>query len=671
MVDRIPDKKIVPAKPATSRSTEMVFLRLDSAEPLPSLEPNAAPQLSLELGGEAAFRSGGSIEDDSGTQFDAHCIETASGKIWVQGDCVLCPCPDCHAPMSVRFWLMISDCWQCGASVELTQEQQQAVRQWLEQQGGSRREKNPLQSSNSMPPSVRPAGRRSANVSAARRPDSSPPVTVRKKLRSEALSRREPVLQRPQRIKRFQLGPAWVVSLLLHLLVLLLLALITFTPREDWESITLSTFVSTEDTEGGDVLEVDMKQERQDDLPRPPLQDLGDQQIQERLARADQDARELQVDPTPTVPLPNLSEVRDRMAGEPGSRPIFAARDPRLRSEMVEREGGTLLTEASVSRGLRWLAENQNRDGSWSLANYPRSDQPDNQGDAAGTALALLPFLGAGQTHEYGIYKENVAKGLRWLIERQAVDGDLRAGLSDVRGMYAHGQATIVLVEALAMTGDERFRGPAQLAVDFIVGAQHDEGGWRYRPGEVGDTSVLGWQLMALQSARAPGTGLRVPDTALKLASYYLDLASEEEGALYRYQPQQRQAPTPSMTAEALLCRIYLGWTRDDPRLRTGMDWLWQKHPPQRTEGNLYYWYYGTQLFHHLGGESWDRWNTEMRDLLVNTQEKRGTQAGSWSPDKFEYGRQGGRIYTTALAVCILEVYYRHLPLFKQLDIDG
>jgi hypothetical protein len=457
----------------------------------------------------------------------------------------------------------------------------------------------------------------------------------------------------------------------LHLLVLLLLALITFTPREDWESITLSTFVSTEDTEGGDVLEVDMKQERQDDLPRPPLQDLGDQQIQERLARADQDARELQVDPTPTVPLPNLSEVRDRMAGEPGSRPIFAARDPRLRSEMVEREGGTLLTEASVSRGLRWLAENQNRDGSWSLANYPRSDQPDNQGDAAGTALALLPFLGAGQTHEYGIYKENVAKGLRWLIERQAVDGDLRAGLSDVRGMYAHGQATIVLVEALAMTGDERFRGPAQLAVDFIVGAQHDEGGWRYRPGEVGDTSVLGWQLMALQSARAPGTGLRVPDTALKLASYYLDLASEEEGALYRYQPQQRQAPTPSMTAEALLCRIYLGWTRDDPRLRTGMDWLWQKHPPQRTEGNLYYWYYGTQLFHHLGGESWDRWNTEMRDLLVNTQEKRGTQAGSWSPDKFEYGRQGGRIYTTALAVCILEVYYRHLPLFKQLDIDG
>jgi hypothetical protein len=671
MVDRIRDNTSFSVTSATARSAEVVFLALDSVEPLPPIDSVTPPQLSLEINNREAFRSSGFIEDEIGTQFDAHCIETATGKIWVQGDCVLCPCPDCHAPMSVRFWLMIADCWQCGASVELTQEQQQAVRQWLDEQDKHPPlEKSPRQEALNSP--AAPAAKRPAvKVPVARKLDAVAKAVAAPKSRTETLPERRTTAQRPQRIKRFQLGPAWVVSLLLHLLVLLLLALITFTPREDWETITLSTFVSTEDTEGGDVREVDLKQERQDDLPRPSLQDLDQQQIQERLARADQDARELQVDPMPTVPLPNLGQVRDRIAGEPGSRPIFAARDPRLRSEMVEREGGTLLTEAAVSRGLRWLAENQNRDGSWSLANYQQSDRPDNSGDAAGTALALLPFLGAGQTHEYGIYKENVAKGLRWLIERQAIDGDLRAGLNDVRGMYAHGQATIVLVEALAMTGDERFRGPAQLAVDFIVEAQHDEGGWRYRPGEMGDTSVLGWQLMALQSARAPGTGLRVPDTALKLASYYLDLASEEEGALYRYQPQQRQSPTPSMTAEALLCRIYLGWTRDDPRLRTGMDWLWQKHPPQRTEGNLYYWYYGTQLFHHLGGDSWDQWNTEMRDLLVNTQEKRGTQAGSWSPDKFEYGRQGGRIYTTALAVCILEVYYRHLPLFKQLEIDG
>ena len=669
MADRTRDKN----SSQRDSSGDPLFLRLDSSDPLPALGATGLPRLSLRATTEEKFRFGGAKESSDGSQFDAYCIETATGKIWVQGESILSPCPDCHAPMSVRYWLMIVDCWQCGTSVELTQEQQQAVKKLMRERDLSGHGSTPSQPQ-SLPPQNRTQDSTTTSHSGReshRQPEPQTAVSSNPRSATTVSARKAQRVSRPKKIKRFQLGPAWVVSLLLHLLVLLLLALITFTPREDWESITLSTFVSTDDEKGGDPREVELKQEQQDDLPRPSMQDFEDQEIQERLARADQDARELQLDPTPVVAPPDLNQVKNKIAGEPGSRPIFAARDPRLRSELVKKEGGTLLTEAAVARGLRWLAQNQNQDGSWSLSNYQRSDRPDNQGDTAGTALALLPFLGAGQTHEYGMYKENVAQGLRWLIERQAIDGDLRAGLNDVQGMYAHGQATIVLVEALAMTGDERFRQPAQLAVDFIVAAQHDEGGWRYRPGEAGDTSVLGWQLMALQSARSPGTGLRVPDTSLKLASYYLDLASAQEGSLYRYQPKQGQKPTPSMTAEALLCRVYLGWTRDDPRLRKGMNWLREKHPPQETSDSLYYWYYGTQLFHHLGGEAWDQWNTEMRDLLVNIQEKRGTQAGSWSPDKFKYGRQGGRIYTTALAVCILEVYYRHLPLFKQLDIDG
>ena len=52
------------------------------------------------------------------------------------------------------------------------------------------------------------------------------------------------------------------------------------------------------------------------------------------------------------------------------------------------------------------------------------------------------------------------------------------------------------------MTGDEQFRIPAQKAIDFIVKSQHPKGGWRYRPGEEGDTSVVGWQLMALKSVK-------------------------------------------------------------------------------------------------------------------------------------------------------------------------
>lgn len=659
-------------KPGEGRiAPDPPVLDLAGSAPLPDLD------LSLPTAPIDAHRSPRSASGSEGLT-----IETSGGTLVVLGDSLLCPCPECAAPLSIRLWLLIVDCWRCGTAVELTEEQQRAVREALaERQAaegaaaasagtapGSAPSTDKAELENARPAAGRPARRRTAAA------DELAGTAASTTARPARPAPRAPSAPAPLREAPwyFQLGPAWIVSLLVHLLLILLLALITFRSEEAWESITLSTFVSPEDTEGGVRFDLPEDRELTDELPVPDLPDLSDQEVREVVARADQDARELLLDPSPDVPLPDVREVRERVAAGPtGNAPSFAGRDPRLRAELVQREGGTLLTEAAVARGLRWLAEHQNRDGSWSLNDWERSSNPTNTGDAAATSLALLPFLGAGQTHEYGLYKSNVAKGLQWLVRNQQRNGDLRAGIDDTRGMYAHGQGTIVLVEALAMTGDERFRDPAQRAVDFIVAAQHDEGGWRYRPGESGDTSVLGWQLMALQSARAPGTGLRVPDDTLKLAGYYLDLCASENGARYAYMPVQRPRPTPSMTAEALLCRMYLGWTRDDPRLRSGIVWLETEHPPQRTRENLYYWYYATQVFHHLGGPSWDHWNVEMRDQLVNAQVKTGKNAGSWDPERYEFGPQGGRIFTTSLGVCILEVYYRHLPLFKQLEIDA
>ena len=84
-------------------------------------------------------------------------------------------------------------------------------------------------------------------------------------------------------------------------------------------------------------------------------------------------------------------------------------------------------------------------------------------------------MLGAGQTQEFGVYKQNVSAGLAWLIENQEANGDFRAGYTGQAGMYAHGQATIVLCEALALTGDQSFREPAQKAIKFIELAQHGQ----------------------------------------------------------------------------------------------------------------------------------------------------------------------------------------------------
>ena len=38
---------------------------------------------------------------------------------------------------------------------------------------------------------------------------------------------------------------------------------------------------------------------------------------------------------------------------------------------------------------------------------------------------------------------------------------------------------------------------------------------------------------------------------------------------------------------------------------------------------------------------------------------------GSWDPAKFRWGKQGGRIYTTAMAALSLEVPFRFLRIYR------
>ena len=123
------------------------------------------------------------------------------------------------------------------------------------------------------------------------------------------------------------------------------------------------------------------------------------------------------------------------------------------------------------------------------------------------------------------------------------------------------------------------------------------------------------------------------------------------------------------MTAEGLLCRLYLGWKRDDPRLAQGIKFLVQNHLPDKDQPDVYYWYYGTQLLYQAGGQEWATWNDRVRKILIESQETVGNRAGSWAP-RGQRASEGGRLYMTTLAICMLEVYYRYAPIFRRLDRD-
>src|SRR5262249_31534004 len=61
-----------------------------------------------------------------------------TGAISLEGDVLSCACPECQAPMSIRLWLMVGDCWRGGTSIEIALEQQQeAMRLWEQRQSAS------------------------------------------------------------------------------------------------------------------------------------------------------------------------------------------------------------------------------------------------------------------------------------------------------------------------------------------------------------------------------------------------------------------------------------------------------------------------------------------------------------------------------------------------------
>lgn len=341
------------------------------------------------------------------------------------------------------------------------------------------------------------------------------------------------------------------------------------------------------------------------------------------------------------------------------------------RKALVASGGGTAASEEAVERALEWLARHQNPDGSWSFDHSKNQCQgrcanPGNiqHGNLGATGLALLPFLGAGQTQRVGKYQRTVQMGLYYLVNNMKIDAN-GGSLMDEGVMYSHGICAICLCECYAMTRDPNLQEPAQQALNFIVYAQDKiGGGWRYAPGDPGDTSVVGWQLMALKSGHM--AYLSVPPATIQGITNFLNSTQSDSGSAYGYTGPGNGLGT---TSVGLLCRMYLGWDQHHPSLERGVERLGQIGP---SEGNVYYNYYATQVLHHFGGDLWDKWNKVMREYLINTQSKEGHEEGSWYFRGGDHGAdRGGRLYITALCCMTLEVYYRHLPIYGKSSIES
>ncbi|NLX98504.1 MAG: terpene cyclase/mutase family protein [Rhodopirellula sp.] len=451
-------------------------------------------------------------------------------------------------------------------------------------------------------------------------------------------------------------APPWLISAIFHAVLMIVLGLI-FIANSEADRVELSA-VYAENL--GDQLEFDSF-----------LAGNDDEKVEEPVLTPDN----LPLVDNPYAAPPKVEIVPRGTSSASDVAPpqvglALQGREAGMKRALLAAYGGTATTEAAVHRGLEWLAKNQRPGGSWSLLRpYTSGAAEGQENEAAATAMALLAFQGAGNTHRFGEFQRVVADGWQWLLKQQGADGCFfQRGLYHSR-FYTQGQCTIALCELYGMTADQALREPAQRAIEYILNSQSSEGGWRYIPQSDSDVSVTGWILMAMQSARM--AGLEVPDENFRRVERFLDKVALEGGSQYPY--RRGEEARLSMTAEGLLCRQYLGWKQSDPRLIEGMRWI--TSPENLIDFNkdrdAYYWYYATQAAHHMEGDYWKRWNEVMRQALPEQQIKRGKEAGSWDPLKptrDRYEANGGRLYVTCLHIYMLEVYYRHLPLYAKIS---
>ncbi len=486
-------------------------------------------------------------------------------------------------------------------------------------------------------------------------------------------------LDRDRKFLFFQAAPAWLVSTLIHALILLILGLITI--ANPTEIINVLSAVTSKD-DGPEMEEFTIEQMEEDaveeveevsepvDVTEPVEQEMTPIETPMEVATVPVEMAEFAADMAPTaLTLQTLASTSMKPMG---------SRSEEMKKKLLREYGGTPASESAVTEALKWFSRHQIPSGptagAWTFEHHLvcRNACGDGCKDKnrakelnAATSLALLPYLGAGQTHMKGEFRKVVWRGLKFLIQNGKPGKENGLPVIDYRGggsMYAHGLATIVLCEAYAMTGDPDIAGPAQGALNFIVTAQCNDGGWRYSPRQAngGDTSVVGWQVMALKSGHLGH--LAVPPASIKGSILFLDKVQSHSGSAYGYD-RPSTSVRPATTAVGLLCRMYTGWDKHHPGIIGGVENLARIGV---VKSDLYYNYYAAQVLRHSGGVHWDKFNTELRDWLVAEQATDGGAKGSWFFPKNGHMGNAGRLCTTSFATMILEVYYRHMPLYAE-----
>lgn len=316
-------------------------------------------------------------------------------------------------------------------------------------------------------------------------------------------------------------------------------------------------------------------------------------------------------------------------------------------ADVVEFVEVTAELEDAVARGLAYLAQQQNEDGSFSAERY-------GGGHVGVTAICCLAFLANGELPGRGDYGAVVEKGLDYILSHAQESGLIASPNVSHGPMYGHGFATLFLGELYGMSDDEQLRDALVKAVRLIVKSQNAEGGWRYQPIPFdADLSVTICQIKALRSARM--AGISVPEETVENAiGYVRDCQNNTDGG-FRYMTSGGSSAFPRSAAG--VAALYYAGVYEDDVIDDGLAYLHRQIESGNDRGGHEYYghYYCAQAMFIAGGEHWAAYFPYIRERLIERQ----LRDGHWESPH-------GGPYATGMSLIVLQMPYRLLPIFQR-----
>ncbi len=325
--------------------------------------------------------------------------------------------------------------------------------------------------------------------------------------------------------------------------------------------------------------------------------------------------------------------------------------------------GVTPKSQVAIEQGLKFLASQQDAQGFWRAdigykLNLSYKVSRENMPHVGITAMACMALMASGSVPGYGEYGDNVRKGIQFLLDCGNKNSNGYITKYDTR-MYSHAFATLCLAEAYGMTRQAQILPVLRKAVKLIWENQNAQGGWRYEPGALdADISITVCQVQALRAAR--NVGIHVPKKCIDRAIEYIRLSAAPDGGFYYQVMPDGESRESFALAAAGVTSLYGAGVYDDTLIRKGLEYLrnpprYDPHPPNDHYFFYYGHYYAIQAMYMAGPNYWNDWYPKIRDELLGVQKNNGC----WEDNV-------GTIYSTAVALIILQMPYNYLPILQR-----